>query len=108
MKPTKHNIKLTLQKGLVLSVKGEYVPEEPMVWTYRNGDPGHPGSPSEFIIEDVQIEEGTVMDLLDWNDGWFYAQISDIKEKIQQGKNVYPQSLFEYLSELCIKKIENE
>jgi len=89
MKPTKHNIKLTLQKGLVLSVKGEYVPEESMIWTYKNGDPGHPGCPSEFIIGEVNLEEGTLTQLLDWIDS--------------RNRNIY-----EYLEELCIKEIENQ
>jgi len=40
-------------------------PEEPMVWTLPNGDPGHPGSASEFEIHNIEINKGTLLDLID-------------------------------------------
>ena len=42
---------IKLSDDLELEVKGFYTPEEPMVWTLPNGDPGYPGSESEFEIE---------------------------------------------------------
>jgi len=35
-------------------VSYSYTPAEPMVWTYRNGDPGHPGSPAEVELLSVE------------------------------------------------------
>lgn len=38
---------------LDLDVKFEFTPGEPMVWTYSNGDPGHPGYPDTYEIEEI-------------------------------------------------------
>lgn len=86
MKKSKEIVTLELSKDLTLEIEGVYYPEEPMVWTLPNGDPGHPGSPSEFHIEDIKIIKGTLSDLIDYLNGY-----SD---------------LWDYLTELSIKKIE--
>ena len=96
MKPTKHNIKITLQKGLVLFTKGEYTPPEPK------------GSPSEFCIEAVSIEEGTIMDLLDWTDGIISKECNLLREAMNRNSFYLNDSIWYYLQELCIKEIENE
>lgn len=36
-----------------------------MVWTLPNGDPGHPGSASEFEMYNIEINKGTLLDLID-------------------------------------------
>lgn len=77
---------IKLSDDLELEVKGFYTPEEPMVWTLPNGDPGYPGSESEFEINGIQITKGTLLDLIDNLNG-----------------NL---DLWEYLTELSIKQIE--
>lgn len=48
-----------------ITVDYEYYPGEPEVWTYSNGDPGHPGSGPEVDILSIQDENGnTVPDAL--------------------------------------------
>ena len=56
---------IKLSDDLELEVKGFYTPEEPMVWTLPNGDPGYPGCASEFEINDIKITKGTLLDLID-------------------------------------------
>lgn len=86
MKKSKQLITLELTENLILEVEGVYYPGEPMIWTLPNGDPGYPGSPSEFHIEDIKIIKGTLLDLIDHLNGY-----SD---------------LWDYLTELSIKQIE--
>ena len=40
-----------------------------MVWTLPNGDPGHPGSPSEFEIHDIGNNGRNICDLIDYLNG---------------------------------------
>lgn len=96
MKPTKHNLKIAIEKGLILSIKGEYVPAEPKE------------SPSEFCIEDVNIEEGTIMDLLEWADGIISKECNLLRESMNRNTFYRNDSIWFYLEELCIKEIENE
>lgn len=50
--------------GIELFVEYEYTPEEPMVWTYSNGDPGHPGTPAQIDIVFVWLGDNDISDLL--------------------------------------------
>lgn len=84
----KRSITIKINNELTLEIKGHYYPEEPMVWTLPNGDPGHPGSASEFEIHAIEIIKGTLLDLIDHLNG-----------------NL---DLWEYLTDLSIKEIENE
>lgn len=77
---------LKLSENLILTIEGHYYPEEPMVWTLPNGDPGYPGSPSEFEIQNIKITKGNLCDLIDYLNG-----------------NI---DLWEHLTELVINKIE--
>ena len=77
---------IKLSDDLELEIEGFYTPEEPMVWTLPNGDPGYPGSASEFEINDIKITKGTLLDLIDNLNG-----------------NL---DLWDYLTELAIKQIE--
>lgn len=77
---------IKLSHDLELEIEGNYTPEEPMVWTLSNGDPGYPGSPSEFEIHDIGIMEGNICDLIDYLNG--------------------KKDLWEHLTELVINKIE--
>jgi hypothetical protein len=77
---------IKLSDDLELEVKGFYTPEEPMVWTLPNGDPGYPGSASEFEINDIKITKGTLLDFIYATDG--------------------RQFVIDYLEELTIKQIE--
>ena len=107
MKPTKHNLKIAVEKGLVLSIKGEYTPAEKEVRYYSDGS-GHPGNPSEFYIEDINIEEGTIMDLLEWTDGIISKECNILRESMNRGTFYRNDSIWYYLEELCIKEIEND
>ena len=77
---------IKISDDLELEVKGFYTPEEPMVWTLSNGDPGYPGSESEFEINDIKITKGTLLDFIYATDG--------------------RQFVIDYLEELTIKQIE--
>ena len=77
---------IKLSDDLELEIEGFYTPEEPMVWTLPNGDPGYPGCASEFEINDIKITKGTLLDLIDNLNG-----------------NL---DLWDYLTELSIKQIE--
>ena len=77
---------LKLSENLILTIEGHYYPEEPMVWTLPNGDPGYPGSPSEFEIQGIKITKGNLCDLIDYLNG--------------------NTDLWEHLTELVINKIE--
>ena len=77
---------IKLSDDLELEIEGFYTPEEPMVWTLPNGDPGYPGCASEFEINDIKITKGTLLDLIDNLNG--------------------ESDLWEYLTELSIKQIE--
>lgn len=77
---------IKLSDDLELEIEGFYTPEEPMVWTLPNGDPGYPECASEFEINDIKITKGTLLDLIDNLNG--------------------ESDLWEYLTELSIKQIE--
>lgn len=77
---------IKLSNDLELEIEGNYTPEEPMVWTLPNGDPGYPGSPAELVINSIKIIKGTLLDLIDNLNG-----------------NL---DLWDYLTELTIKQIE--
>jgi hypothetical protein len=79
-------VTIELSKEISLEVEGHYYPEEPMVWTLPNGDPGYPGSPAELVINSIKIIKGTLLDLIDNLNG-----------------NL---DLWNYLTELAIKQIE--
>jgi hypothetical protein len=44
-------------KDREITVFFDYTPAEPMIWTYANGDPGHPGAPAEINIYGVFLGE---------------------------------------------------
>ena len=77
---------IKLSDDLELEIEGFYTPEEPMVWTLPNGDPGYPGCASEFEINDIKITKGTLLDFIYATDG--------------------RQFVIDYLEELTIKQIE--
>jgi len=77
---------IKLSHDLELEIEGNYTPEEPMIWTLPNGDPGYPGSPSEFEIQGIKITKGNLCDLIDYLNG--------------------NTDLWEHLTELVINKIE--
>lgn len=53
------------EEPINVTVDFEYYAGEPEVWTYPNGDPGHPGSGPEIDVLSIQDENGiTVPDNL--------------------------------------------
>ena len=91
MKQFKESITLELSKELIIEVEGIYYPEEPMVWNLPNGDPGYPGSASEFDIEDIRIIKGSLIELIDYIDSLIFNK----------------KDIWEYLTDLTIEKIED-
>lgn len=77
---------IKLSDSLELEIEGKYTTEEPMVWNLPNGDPGYPGSASEFETQDIKIIKGNLCDFIDYLDG--------------------KKDLWEHLTELVINKIE--
>ena len=82
----KTTVTIKITNNLELEIEGNYTPEEPMVWTLPNGDPGYPGCGSELEINDIKIIKGTLLDLIDNLNG-----------------NL---DLWDYLTELAINQIE--
>lgn len=105
MKQIKETAIVKLTDNLHLFIEGIYTPEEPGV--LYPVDSAHPGSPSEFEIENIEIYRGTVGELMNWNDEWFHNQIYEMKKRLENKKPLHVETLFEYLSELCIDQIEN-
>lgn len=85
-----------------LEVTGFYTPEEKEVRYYKDGS-GHPGSPSEFEIEKVELVEGNLIEFIDFIDGREWGLIRKIREKPETW-NV--DTIWGYLTELAIKEIE--
>ena len=54
----KETILLEMKDKEFLHVEGSYTPEEPMVMYYKDGT-GHPGTPSEFEIDQIWYETNT-------------------------------------------------
>lgn len=72
---------------LELEITGFYIPCDPMVHTYSNGDPGYPGAPSEFEIEKIKFKGTEIIDLIQELDGLLPAKLStnlwtQIEEKV--------------------------
>ena len=67
-------------KGIDLDVIGQYEKGEYAVWYYEDGT-GHPGTPSEFNIEEVFLHDTEISELLGEDD---FAEIeSIILEKLE-------------------------
>lgn len=87
-----------------LEVTGYYTPEEKEVRYYKDGS-GHPGYPSEFEIEKVNLVEGDITELISVMACHEDEQIAKLRKKSETW-NV--ENFWNYLVELSIKKIENE
>lgn len=63
-----------------VDVDYDYEPEEPMVWTYSNGDPGHPGSPEMVYLTSVKHND---IEIISYLSDEMIAEIEDriIKER---------------------------
>jgi hypothetical protein len=51
-----------------VEVTGEYMPGEPGVHTYPNGDPGYPPTPPSFDIHEVKLNGTNISHLLSIDD----------------------------------------
>lgn len=95
---------IKLSESLELEIEGNYTPEEPMVWTLPNRDPGHPGSVSEFDIQDVKIVKGNLVEFIDILDAHQWKEIQRVRENPHE--YVTTEEIWGYLTELTIKQIE--
>lgn len=102
----KLSITIKLSDDLELEIEGFYTPEEPMVWTLPNGDPGYPGSASEFDINKMKIVKGDLVQLIDILSNHQWQEMQKIRE--HPNKFIVTSDLWTYLTELSIKQIENE
>lgn len=73
------SLSITL-KGLKMEVFYDYTPEEPMVWTLPNGDPGHPGSAAQIDIIDVTHGGLSIMNFIQ------EIEWEEVLEKIVESK----------------------
>lgn len=87
-----------LNKDLSLEIEGEYYKSVPSTYT-------DPEDPSSFEIDNIEIVKGTTMDFMEWSDDFLWMQIRENKEKLSKGKTPYTQTLFEYLQELVLQKL---
>ena len=104
MKRNKQSITLKLSKDLELDVEGMYTPEEPMVWTLPNGDPGYPGCASDFDIQNVKIIKGNLIELIKVLNNHQWQEMQKIREN--PNKFIVTEDIWGYLTELTIKQIE--
>jgi hypothetical protein len=104
MKSRKESIIIELTPTLHLFISGIFTPHYSGKWT--TFAESEPSEPAEFEIINVEIDKGSVTELLDWNDGWLHSQISNTKHRLKENKSHYEQSLYEYLEEKCLEKIE--
>lgn len=104
MKRNKQSITLKLSKDLELDVEGIYTPEEPMVWTLPNGDPGYPGCASDFDIQNVKIIKGNLIELIKVLNNHQWQEMQKIREN--PNKFIVTEDIWGYLTELTIKQIE--
>jgi len=72
-------VQLRIDRELIY-VTGKYTPEEYGLHTYPNGDPGYPGTPSEFHIEKIEWE--TVNGTIDITSLIFTLEDLDLEELI--------------------------
>ena len=98
----KETVNLILNDELEISVKGIYTEEERDVFYLSNGDPGHQGTPAEFLIEKIQIDKGNILNLIDWCNDQLNQQISVYRN------SKYYSDIYVILEELCLYKIKNE
>ena len=59
---------IKIQIEIEVEVEGKYIPGDPGVWTYSNGDPGYPETPPEFEIHKVLWNNIDITDNLSSDD----------------------------------------
>lgn len=104
----KETVTLRLNDTLTISVKGIYVQAEQPV--YYPSDDAYPGSPAEFVVENVRIEEGNIMDLMDWCNEMFIKEYNSLKRKMENDnkRKYYMEDIWFVLEDLCIQELENQ
>jgi hypothetical protein len=99
----KETVKLKLNPNLEISVKGIYAPEVPEIMYHRNGDPGEPSTPAEYIIDDIEIEKGNITDLVEWCNDMLNEQCGMYKRNKDRK---YHEDIWFILENLCIEQLE--
>ena len=95
---------IKLSDDLELEIEGYYIPEEPMVWTSPNGDPGYPGCASEFDIQSIKIIKGDLIEFIKVLNNHQWQEMQKIREN--PNKFIVTEDIWGYLTELTIKQIE--
>lgn len=93
----KRNITIKF-KGCALDIEGEFYEETPMLYAYSNGDPGHPGEPPSFEIEQIHYQGKEVTEVIDACNSYVNEQIKEL---------AFKGDIFIELENLCIKEITN-
>lgn len=95
---------LDLQSGLKLLIEGDYTPGTDEV--LYPVEFSHPGTSSEFVIENIHLLQGNLMDLMDWVNNEF----EQMKATVQAKENIWIVSslpnIMEILTLLSIEQIE--
>jgi len=74
-------VTIKIQIEIEVEVEGKYIPGDPGVWTYSNGDPGYPETPAEFEIHKVMWGKTDITDLLSSDDlRYIEDQMLDLNE----------------------------
>ena len=77
--------KLTINfQGIEIEVEGNFIAGDPGVYTYSNGDPGYPGTPDEFEIEEISIGDQDAYNFFDSlylkTNAGYYTAIDEIMD----------------------------
>jgi len=80
-------------KGHDFTITGDYDGGELEVWTLRNGDPGHPGLPASFQMDEILFKGIEISDLID--------------TIVTSAKDPAENTFWQGLEEACIEVIED-
>lgn len=97
-------VRLKLNSNLILFIEGVYTEgSEAVIYPIEHS---HPGTSSDFEIENITLLQGNLMDLMDWVNNEF----EQMKSTIQAKENIWIVSslpnIMEILTLLCIEEIE--
>ena len=100
-------VTLTLNEDLEVTFGGLYTPYDAGVM-YHKDMSGTPPTSAEFEIDTMDINAGTIVDLIDYVENQISSQLSLIKDKLKEAKpfSITLESIWEHLQEKCIGEIE--
>lgn len=100
MKREKIIVDISLTDNLVVRFDCLITPEEPMVMYYKDGS-GHPGSPAEIYILNMEILQGNISDYTEYIENFYFRQIE------KETKRFYFKDIWMHFEDLIFKQIDN-